>query len=120
MRRCKITVLDCRECPEIVHKYLPGMPVIPCHVHHKGEVFITDGPFGTEIPVGFCANAWESISDEAFVIASGGRVHNSPDNHYVACCSDGARPVTFLLEPIIDDTQPGAMPTLDELAGKEG
>lgn len=118
MRKCKITVVDCRQCEEIVHQYMPNMPVIPCHCMHVGDVFITEGPFGTEIPTGFCANAWEAISDIAYIIASGGKVRGSEDDFYIGCCSDGARPVTFFLEPIVDDTQPGAMPTLDDL--KEG
>ena len=115
MRKCRITVLKCDMKPDFVHKYMPGMPVIPCHCMHEGDVFITEGPFGCEIPQGFCPNAWESFSDEAWVIASGGNVHNSGENIYVACCTDGARPVTFLMEPYEDGTKPKAMPTLKEL-----
>ncbi len=63
----------------------------------EGDVFITGGPYGVDMPEGFCPAAWRAIFSFACEYASGGKVYGF-DRHLVAC-PDGVRPVLLQLEP---------------------
>ena len=46
------------------------------------------------MPEGFCGWAWADIQKTVYGMARGGR------KQFVTCCTDGYRPVVFLLEQI--------------------
>ena len=96
-RRCKITVLKCNYDPEVAPEWVNR----PCPALHVGDVYITRGEHGDQMPAGFCYMAWESIRTIAVTIASNGQVFGMYDD-YTGCCPNGARPVVFHLEPYED------------------
>jgi uncharacterized repeat protein (TIGR04076 family) len=63
----------------------------------EGDVIYTSGPFGGDMPEGFCKPAWAAIQTYAAVLASGGKVYSRDDVH-VTACRDGVRPVLFRME----------------------
>ncbi|MDR0876140.1 MAG: TIGR04076 family protein [Clostridiales Family XIII bacterium] len=102
MRKCKITVV--RRCffEDLASEYVSIEDYGFCPVFKDGEVYITGGLFGADMPEGFCAVAWECVQKQAAVFAYGGKAMGIDDVHLM-CCSDGARPVIFRLEAIEDD-----------------
>jgi len=66
----------------------------PCKCFEVGDVFITDLDKPWNIPDGFCGWAWADIQKTVYGMARGGR------KKFVTCCTDGYRPVIFLLEQI--------------------
>ena len=92
-RKCKITVLETKWFPEHALPYIKG----PCEEMKAGDVFITTGATGEEMPEGFCPLAWQAIAPQAQVLADGGKVFGALPVH-VACCPDGARPVIYRME----------------------
>ncbi len=104
MKRCKITVLKREFYEDVVDKYIPFAEFGPCHMMKEGDVFITSGPFGNNIPQGFCNMAWHALSLHATTIAWGGKIWDH-SNVYIGCCNDGARPVIFKLEPYEDEQE---------------
>ena len=108
MKKCKITVLKREFYPDLAKEYIPFPnfgPFGPCDMMKEGDVFITSGPFGNEIPSGFCAMAWQAICLQATTLAGGGLVFGH-DKVHIACCNDGVRPVIFRLEAYEDDETP--------------
>ena len=107
MSQCRITVLKKTFYEDIADKYSEerkkGDDFGPCGMFKEGDVFITKGPFGIEMPEGFCISAWDAISKLAAVLAGGGKVYHNV-SQVVACCNDGYRPVIFLLETIEDES----------------
>ena len=70
----------------------------------EGQVFIANG---WEKPEGFCNSAWETISP--FVMALSHGATNLYDGWMkdeksaMISCNDGFRPVSFLLETLLED-----------------
>ena len=95
MGRCKITVLKTLYFPELAKQY-PPYETASCDIFSEGQVFYTEGPFGVDMPKGFCPPAWRAIQSFAGIYASGGKVYGY-DAHVVAC-PDGVRPVLLRLE----------------------
>ncbi len=71
-----------------------------------GQVFVCEG---WQMPEGFCASAWESLSP--FVLALS---HGAEDFYEgwmkdrrsaMISCNDGFRPVSFLLEALDEDAR---------------
>lgn len=100
MRRCKITVLKTLYLKELAEAY-PPYEKGPCEICREGAVFYTTGPFGVDMPEGFCPPAWTSLATFANVLASGGRIYSRDDVH-VTSCPDGVRPVIFRMEACED------------------
>ena len=102
MGKCKITVVKRAFDKELTDKYREehnlGSGFGVCDMFKDGEVFISKGEFGGEMPDGFCSGAWDSIDKYAAVIGGGGKLYNGV-NKIVACCNDAYRPVSFLMEP---------------------
>ena len=105
MKKCKITVLKREFYKELASEYIPIPDFGPCHMMKEGDVFITGGPFGSQIPTGFFDMPWQSICLQAVTLAGGGKVFGHDDVH-IACCNDGVRPVIFRLEAYEDDELP--------------
>ena len=101
MRKCKITVVKKTLYPDIVEKYSnygPGHTECPCC--REGQVFISNG---FDMPEGFCSWAWGDLTKFIHVMLTGGNYarlnpNGTKDGKVIACCSDGYRPVVFLIE----------------------
>ncbi len=52
------------------------------------------------MPDGFCSWAWTDIQKYVLTLARGGNMIGSKPGMTVACCSDGYRPVVFLLRRV--------------------
>lgn len=99
MYNVKITVLNRAIYPELAEKYLAiGSGLQKCSCFKDGQV-ITADPF-LKCPEGFCAQAWNAIYPQLLTISHGGTYHPWTKDEYVevGCCTDGLRPVTFLIE----------------------
>jgi len=78
-----------------------------CQVFEEGQEFVwpSSGEDRNAAPDGFlCSGAWQDIYRHIAVLAFGGRHYwMDQDGKYLACCTDGFRPVVFLLERIDGD-----------------
>lgn len=95
-KKLTITVLDKKSYPDIIAKYCHEVssfsPV--CDQFEVGQVFYTDCP--ENCPEGFCAWAWKNINQEVKAAYAGRTLPWVKVPHtYIACCSDGFRPVFF-------------------------
>lgn len=93
--RVRITVMK-RLFHEDMIKLYAGNPETwtKCKTFHEGQEFITDLDKPWNMPEGFCGWAWADIQKTVYGMARGGR------KQFVTCCTDGYRPVVFLLEQI--------------------
>lgn len=90
----KITVIK-RFChKKIVKKYTDYPDWRKCTHFKEGQEFMVNERTPWVMPDGFCGWAWADIQKIVWAIARGG-----PDK-YVTLCTDGYRPVLFLLEKI--------------------
>ena len=95
----KITVLKKAFYHELADRYLAeGRDAGSCSILEEGQTFIYEG--GAEMPEGLCPWAWINIYPTCSTLNMGGF-----DNQWyargdlrVVCCTDGVRPVSFLLE----------------------
>lgn len=69
-----------------------------CERFYEGQQFISEG----DMPEGFCSWAWLDIGRYVITLARGGNFLGSYPGRTVVCCSDGYRPVIFLLERLQD------------------
>lgn len=97
MTKCKITVLKTSLFKDLADSLGKKPSYGPCPEHKEGQVFITGGIFGNDIPEGFCHMAWQALVMPVNVLIGGGKVLGFDDIH-IACCTDGLRPVVFQLE----------------------
>lgn len=99
MSKVKITVLRKAFYEDIAERYLTeGMEVGPCPLHEEGDSYVYEG--GAEKPEGLCPWAWIDIyrGIGAFSAGAVNTPWNNRENEEVLCCTDGVRPVTFLIE----------------------
>ena len=101
MKKVKITVLKTEFYPELADQYLTeGRAAGPCPIHAPGQIFLYEG--GAEMPEGFCPWAWTALSRAIAATAAEEKNDWYRPGVSVACCTDGIRPVTFLLEALED------------------
>lgn len=103
MKKVKITVIKKEFYPEFAEKYLTdGVEAGPCPILSEGDVFIYEG--GAQMPQGFCPWAWIDIYRGVNAISAGAtyKPWNNRDGMQILCCTDGIRPVSFLLEAVGD------------------
>ena len=104
MKKVKITVMARTEYPELMAKY--ENPIENACDMQIGRVFIANG---LKKPEGFCFSAWDSISNYVMALSYGaedffdGWMKNKKSA--MLSCSDGFRPVTFLLETMDEDAE---------------
>jgi uncharacterized repeat protein (TIGR04076 family) len=104
MKKVKITVMARTEYPELMANY--ENPIEHACDVQVGQVFIANG---WEKPEGFCYSAWDTISNYVMALSYGaedffdGWMKNK--RSAMLSCSDGFRPVTFLLETMDEDAQ---------------
>ena len=100
MAKCRITVLRTMLNQDIIDQYaVPGLNLGVCSRLKEGQKFIVEHPLAK--PEGFCDWAWSDIKRDVTVTAFGG---NFPwlknEGTMITSCTDGLRPVVFLLERI--------------------
>lgn len=108
MKTVKITVLHKGFYPDLIRKYLSEPPEeCACDFFREGDVFRYTG--GAEMPAGFCPWAWIDIYRSVSALSCGATYTpwQKQDGASVVCCTDGLRPVTFLLEA---EEEPEAAP----------
>lgn len=91
----KITVLKRLVMDDIIAKYSPK-PVPACHRCDDGQVFVTDG---RKVPEGFCVWAWSDIFKDILMVRQNAECGSADGKCQIASCTDGFRPVIFLIEP---------------------
>lgn len=99
MKKVKITVLKKILYTEIAEKYLTeGKKIKSCSLLNEGDTFIYTG--GAQMPDAFCPWAWIDTYSGVNALSAGGsyKPWNNKDGIQVLCCTDGTRPVVFLLE----------------------
>lgn len=105
MYKVKLTVLKTAIYPELAEKYLSiGKELKPCGGFKEGHEIIVDAFMNC--PEGFCAQAWAALYPQMLTISRGGFLCAMDKRGWcgVGCCTDGLRPVTFLIER--DEVQP--------------
>lgn len=101
MSRVRITVLKREFYPALAEQYLTeGKEAGPCPLLKEGDTFIFEGE--AAMPKGFCPWAWIDLYRGVSALASGADFSSwySKRRSEVLCCTDGIRPVVFLLEAI--------------------
>jgi len=101
MNRVKISVLKKCYYGELADVYLTeGKEVGACPLLNVGDVFLYEG--GAVMPDGFCPWAWIDIYRGVNALAAGASYApwNNRDGIQILCCTDGVRPVVFLLEAV--------------------
>ncbi len=104
MKKVKITVMARTEYPELIAKY--ENPIEHACDVQVGQVWVANG---WQKPEGFCYSAWDSISQYVMALSYGaedffdGWMKNK--RSAMLSCSDGFRPVTFLLETMDEDAE---------------
>ncbi len=91
----KITVLKSMVLDDIVEKYSAG-PVELCSRMKPGDVYITDG---RTCPEGFCTWAFADIFKDILLVRQEAKGYAADKKSMVTACTDGFRPVIFLVEP---------------------
>ena len=94
--KVRITVLRRSFNDRFLDEYAEGRWE-PCARLEDGEDFIAEG---VNMPTGFCSWAWADIQKYVMVLARGGDFVDVKPGFFVACCTDGFRPVFFKLERI--------------------
>ena len=91
----KITVLKSLLMDELIRKYAPNQ-IESCARCKEGDVFVTDG---RKVPEGFCVWAWSDMFKDILLVRQGANCGTKDGKGQVVSCTDGFRPVIFLLEP---------------------
>ena len=69
-----------------------------CTVFEQGQEYILEKP---DKPEGFCSWAWADINRDIIAMMGGASFHwIKREGVSVACCTDGLRPVIFVIERI--------------------
>ncbi len=81
---------------DVVQKYAPKA-IVRCSHLKEGDVFITDGK---KVPENFCVWAFSDIFKDIIMVQRNAECTAGPDKKcQVTSCTDGFRPVVFLIEP---------------------
>ena len=99
---CKITVLKTMFNQDLADEYrLPYLPSGPCKFFTEGQEFIVN--YLAERPEDFgCDWAWDDIHKVLMVLMTRGNFGTwmKNENSFIACCTDGIKPVVFKIERI--------------------
>ena len=99
MKNVKITVLRKQLYEDFAEEHLTD-GIQPCDFYEVGDTFLYTG--GAEMPEGFCPWAWIDVYRSVSALSAGATCApwQKRDGVSVVCCTDGIRPVTFLLEAL--------------------
>lgn len=104
MSKVRITVVKKAFFEDLAQAYLTdGLEAGNCPIFDLGDSFVVDREtFG--MPDGFCTFAWNDIFTVLHSLVGGATYTPwwNRDGMQVTCCTDGIRPVSFLLERIED------------------
>lgn len=89
--KCKITVIKKVIFTDLYEKYTKQKGKI-CSAFKEGQEFLVTSPYSP--PKGFCAWAWADIRPSIHSVFFGGRKTS------IACCTDGLRPVVFIVKKV--------------------
>ena len=93
--RVRITVLKKCFNPEFLERYAADPDKWKeCSHFDIGDHFLTALERPWDMPEGFCCWAWADIQKLVYGMARGGQ------DCFLACCTDGYRPVIFALEKL--------------------
>jgi uncharacterized repeat protein (TIGR04076 family) len=102
MTAVRITVVK-KVLHEDLAKAYGGREIGACESLQVGQKFLT----GFQKPEGFCDWAWNDIHTSVIALLTGASFSKGPfngwmkdDDSIIACCTDGFRPVSFLLERV--------------------
>lgn len=97
MKNVKITVVRKMTDKDLIEMY--GKSVEPqCEEFEVGDNFIVKD---LQMPEGFCSWAWADIQRDVAVLALDGNFFWAKNKGTgISCCTDGFRPVVFLLERV--------------------
>ena len=109
MKQVQITVLRKQLYEDFASEFLTDAPEeCACVFFQEGDRFLYTG--GAEMPEGFCPWAWvdlyAAISRRAIDRApreAGKEYWYKHENKTIECCTDGVRPVIFLLEAVPEE-----------------
>lgn len=99
MKNVKIIVLRKGFYPDLIREHLTEPPEeCVCDFFREGDQFLYTG--GAEMPAGFCPWAWIDLYRSVSALSCGASYTpwQRREGVNVVCCTDGLRPVTFLLE----------------------
>jgi uncharacterized repeat protein (TIGR04076 family) len=94
--KVRITVLRKLYHNDLMERYTDSGDWGPCSHFDEGQEFVVTAEKPWDMPEGFCGWAWADVEKIVWGMARGG------PNVFVTCCTDGYRPVLFLLEKIRD------------------
>ncbi|MCI2058013.1 MAG: TIGR04076 family protein [Oscillibacter sp.] len=94
-KQVKITVLKRLLMEDLIAQYAPG-PVEKCGKMPEGATYITDG---RTCPEGFCPWAWADVFKDVLLVRQDATCYTKDRKGMVTACTDGLRPVIFLIEP---------------------
>jgi len=103
VNKVKVQVLRRGFYADIADAYLTeGRSVGPCPLLKEGDSFLFEGD--AVMPKGFCPWAWIDIYQSVSALSAGATFApwNSQEHMQVICCTDGVRPVTFLIETVTE------------------
>lgn len=92
--KVKITVLRRTQNADLLKSYADSVWE-PCERLAEGREFIAEG---ANMPGGFCSWAWCDIQKYVLTLARGGNFRGAAPGTFVTCCTDGFRPVFFLIQ----------------------
>ena len=92
----KITVLKRTKNRPFLEEYAETVWDI-CERFGDRDCFVSKN---CNMPDGFCSWAWADIQSYVMTLARGGNFIGVREGTYVSCCTDGFRPVFFLIERI--------------------
>jgi uncharacterized repeat protein (TIGR04076 family) len=104
--KLKITVLKTDFDADIADEYRnPQAHYGPCNIFEAGQEIEVEKWW--EIPEGFCEWAWIDIQKPLFALATGAQLDPwmKDPNTWIACCTDGVKPVTFKIERIMPPSE---------------
>jgi len=102
--RVKITVMKRVDPSVIFDGDVPNMPdsdkkYTKCSAFEDGQEFIVE--LDGNQPEGFCGWAWRDVYKDVAVLKQGGDYYPWVEKgKAITCCTDGIKPVSFLLERI--------------------
>ncbi len=102
MKKVKITVMKMVRHDDLIEKYENPLEH-ECDMH-LGQVFIANG---WQMPEGMCFSAWNALSQYVMALSYGASDFfdgwMKDKKSAMISCSDGFRPVTFLLETMDEE-----------------
>ena len=99
MAKVKITVLKRGLEEDLIRDYSADPNLARCETYHEGQVFYASSV--SKMPEGFCGFAWSDINKDVMAILHGANIPWVKEKgKMITCCTDGFRPVYFLIEKV--------------------